>query len=71
MIKIAITQAAFDAIAKTLPVGSVGYEAEPDAQGEMHIWIDDRQADKLAAMRKRRPASASRADERSGSHCPV
>ena len=51
MIKIAITAEAFDAIVKTLPVGSVGYEAEPDAQGDMHIWIDDRQADKLGAMR--------------------
>jgi hypothetical protein len=29
----------------------VGYEAEADAKGEMHIWIDGRQADKLAAMR--------------------
>jgi hypothetical protein len=28
MIRIAITQAAFDAIAKTLPLGSVAYEAE-------------------------------------------
>jgi hypothetical protein len=51
MIRIAITAAAFDAIASTLPLGSVGYEAERDGKGEMHIWIDDRQADKLAAMR--------------------
>jgi hypothetical protein len=51
MIRIAITAAAFDAIAKTLPVGSVGYEAESDAKGERLIWIDDRQADKLGAMR--------------------
>ena len=51
MIRIAISAGAFDAIARTLPLGSVGYEAEPDAKGEMHIWIDDRQADKLAAMR--------------------
>jgi hypothetical protein len=29
----------------------VGYETEPSAKGEMHIWIDDRQADKLAARR--------------------
>jgi hypothetical protein len=27
MIRIAITQAAFEAIARTLPLGSVGYEA--------------------------------------------
>lgn len=51
MIRIAITIEAFEAIAQTLPVGSVAYEAEADAKGQMHIWIDDREADKLAAMR--------------------
>ena len=30
MIRIAITQAAFDAIAKTLPLGSVAYENATD-----------------------------------------
>ena len=30
MIRIAITQAAFDAIAKTLPLGSVAYEPAVD-----------------------------------------
>jgi hypothetical protein len=34
MIRIAISQAAFDAIALTMPLGSVGYEAETDANGE-------------------------------------
>ena len=34
MIRIAITQAAFDAIAATLPLGSVGYERAPDATGK-------------------------------------
>jgi hypothetical protein len=51
VIKIAISAAAFEAIAKTLPLGSVGFEPEPDAKGERLIWIDDRQADKLAALR--------------------
>jgi hypothetical protein len=51
MIRIAITAAAFEAIKATLPLGSVGFEPEPDAKGERTIWIDDRQADKLAAMR--------------------
>ena len=32
MIRIAITAEAFDAIAATLPLGSIGYEAERDAQ---------------------------------------
>ena len=51
MIRIATSEAAFEAIARTLPLGTVGYEAEPSAKGERHIWIDDRQADKLGAMR--------------------
>jgi hypothetical protein len=34
VIQIAITQAAFDAIAPTMPVGSVGYEAKANATGE-------------------------------------
>ncbi len=33
MIRIAITPAAFDAIAATLPLGSVGYEPQLDARG--------------------------------------
>jgi hypothetical protein len=51
MIRIAITAEAFEAIKATLPLGSMGYEAESDAKGERLIWIDERQADKLAAMR--------------------
>ncbi len=53
MIRIAISATAFEAIARTLPVGSVAYEVETNVKGEMHIWIDGRQADKLAAMRGR------------------
>jgi hypothetical protein len=34
MIRIAITQAAFDAIAQTMPFGSVNFEAGVDANGE-------------------------------------
>jgi hypothetical protein len=37
MIRVAITPAAFDAVTSTLPVGSVGFEAEPNAQGERLI----------------------------------
>jgi hypothetical protein len=35
---IRITTAAFDAIAATLPV-SVGFERDPDANGERLIWL--------------------------------
>ena len=37
MVRIAITQAAYDAISATLPVGSVGYEAEANDRGERLI----------------------------------
>jgi hypothetical protein len=33
MVRIAISAEAFEAIARTLPVGSVGYEAEPNEPG--------------------------------------
>ena len=38
MIRIAISQAAFDAIAATLPLGSVSYEAEA-IEGETYVWL--------------------------------
>ena len=34
MVRIAISQAAFDAIAKTLPLGSVDYENKVNEKGE-------------------------------------
>jgi hypothetical protein len=39
MIRIAISQAAFDAIARTMPFGSVNFEAGVDANGERYIWL--------------------------------
>jgi len=41
-----------DAVAKTLPIGSVMYETEHTANGQqIHIWVEPAVADKLAAMR--------------------
>ena len=40
MIRIAITQAAFEAIAATLPLGSVGYENKTNERGERYVWLD-------------------------------
>jgi hypothetical protein len=40
MIKIAITQAAFEAIAATLPLGSVGYENAVNERGERYVWLE-------------------------------
>jgi hypothetical protein len=48
VIQIAISQAAFDAIAATLRFGSVNYEAERTEKGEVHIWLEERWLDKLA-----------------------
>jgi hypothetical protein len=51
MIRIAISSAAFEAIAQTLPLGSVGYEAEAKDRGERYVWLGDAMADRLGAMR--------------------
>ena len=51
MVRIAITQAAFDAIAKTLALGSVGYENATNEKGERLIWLDRAIVDRLRAMR--------------------
>jgi hypothetical protein len=52
MLRLSITAAAFDAISRTLPLGSVGYERERTATGDMFIWIDKPTADKLEALRR-------------------
>jgi hypothetical protein len=51
MIKITITQAAYDAICATLPLGSVAYESEINERGERYVWLEAVMADRLGAMR--------------------
>ena len=51
MIRIAISQAAFDALAATLPLGSVGYENQTNERGERLIWLDHAVVSRLRAMR--------------------
>jgi hypothetical protein len=51
MVRIAISQAAFDAVAVTLPFGSVGYENATNEKGERLIWLEPHVVDKLKAMR--------------------
>jgi hypothetical protein len=51
MVRIAITQAAFDAIAKTLPLGSVGYENKVNEKGERLIWLEPSVVDRLRCLR--------------------
>lgn len=51
MMRIAITPAAFEAIAATLPLGSVLYEARTNAKGERLVWLETPIVDRLGAMR--------------------
>ena len=53
MVRIAITQAAFEAIARTLPLGSVAFENKTDQNGYRLIWLEPRVVDRLMAMRGR------------------
>jgi hypothetical protein len=51
VVRIAISVDAFEAIARTLPAGSVGYEAEVNEEGERLIWLDRAVVDRLRALR--------------------
>ena len=51
MIRIAITAAAFDAVAATLPVGSVAFEPDTGDKGERHIWVAPEIVNKLRHLR--------------------
>lgn len=52
MIRITITDAAFEAISASLPFGCVGVvERDPDAMGERQIWLDRAVVDRLSAAR--------------------
>jgi hypothetical protein len=51
MICIAISIEAFEAIARTLPVGSVGVEPEANIEGERTVWLEEVWVDRLGALR--------------------
>jgi hypothetical protein len=51
MIRIAITQAAYDAISATVPLGTVAVEPEASERGERLIWLEAAMVDRLGAMR--------------------
>jgi hypothetical protein len=51
MIRIVISQAAFEAIVRTLPLGSVGCENKTDEHGQRLIWLDRAVVDRLRALR--------------------
>jgi hypothetical protein len=62
MVRIAITQAAFEAIAKTLPLGSVGYENKVNEKGERLIWLDRALSEQILGLS---PAVLASAHEQS------
>ena len=47
MIRIAISQAAFDAIVANMQLGSVGYENATNERGERLIWLPRAVLDRL------------------------
>jgi hypothetical protein len=53
MIRIAVTAEAYEAIARTLPLGSVGYEAERSDTGKVFIWLERQAMNRLTAERHR------------------
>jgi hypothetical protein len=53
MIRIALSQAAYEAIERTLALGSVGYEAQRSDTGKVFIWLDRWAMNRLEAERLR------------------
>jgi hypothetical protein len=51
MIRLAISQAAFDAIVATLPLGTVSFENKTNERGERLVWLAPDAVNKLRAMR--------------------
>jgi hypothetical protein len=51
MVRIAISQAAFDAIARTLELGSVNFENKVNEKGEHLIWLEPSVVDRLRSLR--------------------
>jgi hypothetical protein len=51
MIRIAISAEAFEALASTIPLGSVLFEKELDANGQCHVRLNRAVVSRLKAMR--------------------
>ena len=51
MIPVEVTVEAFETIARTLPLGSVGCEIKSNERGEKLIWLDPLVPNRLRAMR--------------------
>jgi hypothetical protein len=53
MVRIAISVEPFDAIARTMPLGTFGFERAPNTKGERTVWLEGAMVDRLGAMRGR------------------
>jgi hypothetical protein len=51
MIRIAISQAAFEAISATRPFGNVSFEQATNEHGQRYVWLERSVVDRLRAMR--------------------
>jgi hypothetical protein len=51
MVRIAISVEAFEAIARTLPLGSLAVEPYYNERGERIVWLEEVWVDRLGAMR--------------------
>jgi hypothetical protein len=51
MVRIAISQVAFDAIASTMALGSVGFENARASSNEVYVWLDHATVAKLRHLR--------------------
>jgi hypothetical protein len=50
-VRIAISVAAYEAIARTLSLGSFGFKRDPNTKGERTVWLEEVWVDRLGAMR--------------------
>jgi hypothetical protein len=50
VIRIAVSVEAFEAVARSLPLGNVSFENKTDEQGQRLIWLDCAMVDRLRAM---------------------
>ena len=51
MIKIAITDEAYEAIASTMSLGLMAFEQDLSPNGQRHVWLEPNVANRLRAMR--------------------
>ena len=52
MIRIAVSPRAYRAIKASLPAGSVVYPPERNDRGQYLLWLNDAEANRLAALRR-------------------